>query len=494
MSILFDVHPSRMNVHQDVAIRAKIPRMAEPPDHELQVVVDSQALERRASGRGSARKSSGASSEPTVIAADGVRSLVLKQSQRYCKDGRPFAIASLDILEYEQVSNVLGAGAAEQLDRLGKVVCTNSLRGSDRVCFFEPGHILILLPDTNQSSARMVMERITQSIASAKLQHKNKPLRASGAFQVAACDTAESGVEILAPDSEALMESVGYKFDAQGNLYNTQLSSMRLFTKKQRPFSGSFSVWSDRYVNIQTTKLEISVDRSPLPQGIIYIRATAQDQWQANRTVNLKMFELADRAGKFDTDSLGLVARRARVLQQIDHPGVSKLVDFHSYEDRCLYLVENQVIGKPLKNVRANLETVLGWGVQLCNTLIYLQGLMPPLIPPPLEIEKFVIAPDNQIVLLDYEMPYLLSPLTVLSDGNANIDPSLLSAPYNRFGMENLLMFLYDLIAKSEHNRAFSDLFDAKDPDKLSEKLNSLFKIRAELKKAVDKISSGAAT
>ena len=60
--------------------------------------------------------------------------------------------------------------------------------------------------------------------------------------------------------------------------------------------------------------------------------------------------------------------------------------------------------------------------------------------------------------------------------------------------MENLMMFLYDLIAKSEHNRDLSDLFDVKDSDKLSEKLNSLFKIRAELKKAVDKISSGAAT
>ncbi|CAN5702736.1 hypothetical protein BH10CYA1_BH10CYA1_05600 [soil metagenome] len=465
--------------------------MEEPAEKELQAIPDSQALERRASGRGNARKHSNAVSEPSVIAADGVRSMVTKLSQRYCKDGRPFAIASLDILEYEQVSNVLGAGAAEQLDRLGKVVCTNSLRGSDRVCFFEPGHILILLPDTNEVSANLVMERITQSIASAKLQHKNKPLRASGAFQVAASDIAESGVEILAPDTEALMESVGYKFDAKEHLYNTQLSSMRLFTKKQRPFSGSFSVWSDRYVNIQTTKLEKSVDSSPLPQGVIFIRATAEDQWQANRTVNLKMFELADRAGKFEPEALGLVARRARVLQQIDHPGVSRLVDFHTYEDRCLYLIENQVIGKPLINVRANLETVLSWGVQLCNTLIYLQGLMPPLIPPPLKIENFVVS-DNQIVLLDYEMPYLLSPLMVQSDAAGETNPSPLSAPYNRFGMENLLMFLYDMIAKSEQNRNLSELFDVKDADKLSEKLNSLFKIRAELKKAVDKISAGA--
>lgn len=469
--------------------------MDEPVDtahKELQGALDSPPLERRASGRGSARKQANVVSEPSVIAADGVRSLITKLSQRYCKDGRPFAIASLDILEYEQVSNVLGPVAAEQLDRLGKVVCTNSLRGSDRVCFFEPGHILIILPDTSEAAANLVMERITQSIASAKLQHKNKPLRASGAFQVAAIEVYDDGAEILAPDTEALMESVGYKFDAQEHLYNTQLSSMRLFTKKQRPFSGSFSVWSDRYDNIITTKLEKSVDSSPLPQGLIFIRATAEDLWQANRTVNLKMFELADRAMRFDPEALILVARRARVLQQIDHPGVSRLVDFHTYEDRCLYLIENQVIGTPLMNVRTSLETVLGWGVQLCNTLIYLQGLMPPLIPPPLKIENFVVSPENQLVLLDYEVPYLLSPLMIQNDASAETNATSLSAPYNRFGMENLLMFLYDMIAKSEQNRNLSDLFEVKDADKLSEKLNSLFKIRAELKKAIDKISAGA--
>lgn len=458
---------------------------------KLEPASESQALERRASGRGRARKASSAASEPTVIAADGVSALITKLTQRYCKDGRPFAVASLDILEYEQVSNVLGAAAAEQLDRLSKVVCTSALRGSDRVCFFEPGHTLIVLPDTDEDAARIVMDRITQTIASAKLQHKNKPLRASGAFQVAASDIVESGAEILAPDTEAIMEAVGYRFDAQGTLYNTQLSSMRLFTRKQRPFSGSFSVWSDRYVNIITTKLETSVDQSPLPQGVIFIRATAEDQWQANRTVNLKMFELADRTQRFDANALGLVARRARVLQQIDHPGVSRLVDFHTYEDRCLYLIENQVLGNLLVNVRANLETVLGWGVQLCNTLIYLQGLMPPLVPPPLKLENFVITADNQIVLLDYELPYLLTPL-IVNNESVETDATSMSAPYNKFGLENLLMFLYDMLAKSEQNRDLSELFDVRDADKLSERLNTLFKVRAELKKAIDKISAGA--
>lgn len=476
---------------QDVAFRAKMTSMPEQNDNELPVGVESQGLERRAPGRGGVRKN-GASNTPSLIAPDAVGSLVLKHSQRFCKDGRPFSVASLDILEYEQVANVLGAAAADQLDRLGKLVCTNSLRGSDRVCFFEPGHTLILLPDTDAISARLVLERITHSIASARLQYKNKPLRASGAFQVASCDITASESEILVPDSEALLESVGYKFDTLGSLYNTQLSSMRLFTKKQRPFSGSFSVWSDRYVNIQSVKTETPIVQNQLPSGVVYIRAAALDQWQASRQVNLKMFELADRNAKFAPDSLGLVARRARVLQQIDHPGVTKLLDFHSYEDRSLYLVENQVIGTRLKDVRATLETVLNWCLQLCNTLIYLQGLMPPLIPPPLQMENFMVSPDSQLILMDYEVPYLLSPLMLVGDSQEVVDPAHLSAPHNKFGMENLLTFIYDLISKSEHSQAFYGLMDGTDPDKLPEKLNSIFKIRAELRKALDKISPGA--
>src|ERR1700728_83838 len=93
--------------------------------------IEAAALERRGAGRGG-RRTPATSNEPATVTVDAVPALILKQSQRFCKDGRPFSLAALDVLEYEQVLKVFGATAAEQLDRLGRLVCTNTLRGTDR--------------------------------------------------------------------------------------------------------------------------------------------------------------------------------------------------------------------------------------------------------------------------------------------------------------------------------------------------------------------------
>ena len=78
-------------------------------------------VERRGTRRGGRRPQPTANS-PGSVAVDALPALVLKHSQRFCKDGRPFSLAALDILEYEQVLNVFGVTAAEQLDRLGRLV------------------------------------------------------------------------------------------------------------------------------------------------------------------------------------------------------------------------------------------------------------------------------------------------------------------------------------------------------------------------------------
>jgi len=448
------------------------------------------SVERRGSSRGGRRPQPTANS-PGTVAVDALPALVLKHSQRFCKDGRPFSLAALDILEYEQVLKVFGVTAAEQLDRLGRLVCTNALRGTDRLCFVEPGHILILLPDTDRACAKAVLERITQSIASARLHYKNKPLRASGAFQVVSCDTVSDTTGMLPPDLDALLQSIGYKIDEQGNLYSSQSASLRLLSKKPRPFSGSFSVWSDRYVNIQSVKAAPKMGSLSLPGGLIFMRAVAFDQWQAGKLVNLKLFEIAENKTRFDAESLSMVARRARVLQQIDHPGVAKLLDFHAFEERSLYLVENPIEGKKLAALTFNLETAIEWSIQICNTLIYLQGLIPPLIPPPLHQENFVVLPDNQLVLLDYEVPYLLTPLMVIEDGQDGVNVERLSAPHNRFGMENLFTFIYDLIARAKDDNA--DWRRLLREEEGFEKFNSIFKLRSSLKKIYDKLKAGAA-
>ncbi|HEY9712701.1 MAG TPA: diguanylate cyclase [Chroococcales cyanobacterium] len=442
--------------------------------------------ERRASGRGY-RSGTGGDNSPAVIPPDAVKAQVLKHCQRYRKDNRPFSVASLDILEYEHVRNEMGAAAAEQLDRLGKLVCTNTLRGSDRVCFFEPGHAIVLLPDTDQQAARSVMQRITQSIASASLNYRNKPLRASGAFLTASCGPAPAQTsegDLVVPDAEALLAAVGYKFDEQGNLYNPQLSSMRLFTRKKLTFSGSFTVWSDRYVNMQRDSTDSEGKEEGVPAGVTYIRSHAADQWQAGRRVNIKMFEVTRKDAKFEAEALPKVARRARVLQQIDHPGITRLIDFHSYEQRYLYLVENPTEGTRLTETRADVATALEWGIQLCNSLIYLQGLLPPLVPPRLTEERFYVSRDSQLILVDYEIPYVLGPLCHKAD-----DTPENAALHKSFSMDNLIDFLFVLLEKAGLSReAATNMLGLADKNAVVEAMSTIFKARAILKQALDQV------
>jgi len=69
-----------------------------------------------------------------------------------------------------------------------------------------------------------------------------------------------------------------------------------------------------------------------------------------------------------------MVARRARVLQQIDHLASPRLVDFHAFENAVLYLVEIRSKAKKLAAVTFQSgNCYCNGGIQICNTLIYLQ-------------------------------------------------------------------------------------------------------------------------
>jgi hypothetical protein len=92
--------------------------------------------------------------------------------------------------------------------------------------------------------------------------------------------------------------------------------------------------------------------------------------------------------------------------------------------------------------------------------------------------------------LTDYEVPYLLTPLMVIEDGQESVNIERLSAAHNRFGMENLFTFIYDLISKSKDDNA--DWRRILREEEGFEKFNSIFKLRSQLKKIFDKLKAGA--
>lgn len=94
------------------------------------------------------------------------------------------------------------------------------------------------------------------------------------------------------------------------------------------------------------------------------------------------------------------------MLKNLSHSGIVRIVDIF-YEDDNLYIVEDYIEGKTLKeHVTANgplsSESVVDLSLQLCSILDYLHSFNPPIIYRDLKPSNIMIKPDNKVVLIDF--------------------------------------------------------------------------------------------
>jgi hypothetical protein len=324
----------------------------------------------------------------------------MKYIRRQARYGRSFCLTVVEILEYEQVKKVYGPQAAQQLHRLGQDVCARYMRAADRMCGDYRGRYLMLLPDTQPDEAARALERLVQLISSAKTHYHHKQLRASCSFRIV--DSRQFG-----SDPEVLLGALGFKIDEEGSLIlETGPSPACQGAISAQPFSGDFEAWAQRYAEM------VSVGEERQGIHLRVSRRAALDLWQGGRKpVTVKVIEPGVPDKTFDTSTLELLARRARVLQAIDHPGVLGLIDYHLKDRRKLYLVQETISGVTLSDYASRHDIgsfdVLDWALQICNSVIYLQGLMPPVVPPPPDERSFVVSEQKHLVLFDFEVPYL---------------------------------------------------------------------------------------
>lgn len=440
-------------------------------------------LERRA-GRRARRAPPPPSARPTLlVSASAFKQTLMKYIRRQARYGRTFCLASIEILEYEQVKNTLGAHAAQQLHRLGQDVCLKYLRDADRLCGAQPGQFLLLLPDTDPQGARQALERLAQLMGTAKAHYHHKQLRASASFHIV--DSAQQG-----SDPEVLLGELGFKIDEGGNL-GRHLGPDRAYrgAMAQAPFCGDFDVWSERYADI---KLE---GEGLYGENLRVSRLSARDCWRGGKPVQMRLIEPDQPDTSLEADFLDLIARRARVLQSIDHPGLLSTADYHLQDRRKLCLVQDRLDGPILGDYLLVEEidglTLLDWALQILGSIIYLQGLMPPLVPPPPGDSSFIVGSGKHLVLVEFEIPYLFpnwhQPSQISAEEILAVAQGRPVAAYAPV-LTGLARLMSELISRLPHPPGeLAALLSCLQTEELPAEWNTVFKLRSAVKRIWDK-------
>jgi eukaryotic-like serine/threonine-protein kinase len=110
--------------------------------------------------------------------------------------------------------------------------------------------------------------------------------------------------------------------------------------------------------------------------------------------------------------------QEASTLARLDHPGLPKVSDFFSIDDRD-YLVMDYVPGRNLMEIITESrrearfldeQTVLGWIDQLCDTLIYLHSRQPVVLHRDIKPANIKLTPEGRLKLVDFGLVKPLDP------------------------------------------------------------------------------------
>lgn len=92
--------------------------------------------------------------------------ILAQEERRYNAEGKPVCIALIDIDLFKQINDTFGHAAGDEVLRTFAQQAQAVLRTDDVLARWGGEEFLLLLPDTDLWSAKMVLERIRQQIAS----------------------------------------------------------------------------------------------------------------------------------------------------------------------------------------------------------------------------------------------------------------------------------------------------------------------------------------
>lgn len=440
----------------------------------------SRQLERRSGSRARQPNPDRSPRQSLQVTPAAFKQILIKYLRRQTRYGRAFCLAVIEILEYEQVKKTLGPQAALQLNRLGQDVLTKYIRDADRLCGGCPGQYLLLLPDTDADSARQALERLAQFTSASRTHYHHKQLRASCSYRLV--DSAPYG-----SDPEILLSALGFEIGEDGHLNQRPAPELagRADLMRGESFSGSFVVWIKRYRCLEIGSAPGGGDQLKIAWG------SARDLWRDSKPVRVSVIEPVKADTAFDTEHIESLARRSRVLQSINHPGVVGCTDYHLKDHLSYYLVQDALGGQILPDYVSASQidslTVLDWALQICNSIIYLQGLMPPVVPPPPAKDSIIVSGDKHLVLTGFEIQYLFpaahEPSQISADEMIAVAQGRPVAAYTAVlaGFAELVSWL--LASLDTPPERLVSLFARLRTENLPPDLNTVYKLRSALKR-----------
>jgi GGDEF domain-containing protein len=407
-----------------------------------------------AANRASARR------KASFINADQFKQFLLKYSSRHAKSGRQFALISVEVANFETLTNYAGKDEVKHMMNSIRTVVADTSRDADRICAVPPAMLLVLLPETTLEGAEYAQARLQTSLsASVRPIAQIKPVHT---FRLSASDEA-------AGDLQELLSAVGCMLDEHGDLKT--IGRTRAAYKL-----GSVSSWLSRY------KLAEEWHESPSPaEASINAQVTSGiDTWTG---VSIKMIKVQlDSTGYSQQESCDaaaevLLVQRARALQQLDNSSMQRMLDFFIDYGNDLYIALEDSTISPLTNFRANLSEghLLAVALDFVGIVIQAQTLVPhmalTLQPEKLHFDQ----KQQQLQLIDYQLSYLFPEL----------EPSQTDTLY----MAALSEFLQYLTAglKGRVAQELSELAVALNAPKRPEHLNTPHKVRTHLRKLSEK-------
>lgn len=183
--------------------------------------------------------------------------------------------------------------------------------------------------------------------------------------------------------------------------------------------------------------------------GTVYL---AEDKDRENHTCVIKQL-----TNKYDNpqkhaEAVRLFQREARILSQLNHPGIVRVFDSYASDDGRYFLVMDYVPGK-------NLDVMVRTGgpftsdhatwiaIQCCEILEYLHSLTPPIIYRDLKPSNLMLTPEGKVVFIDFGIARTFMP----EEAATRVITAGYSPPEQYFGKPEIRSDIYSLGATISH-------------------------------------------